>query len=398
MSAFDRRRWVLTASVVLAILVVAGALIVFAGADPVVGIQGLVEGVSSSPYRVGEVLVGAVPIGIVALTLIPALRAGVFSVGAEGQIVVGAIAATGAVFAVDSLLQGTAPSILLWPVGLLAGAAGGGAMAMLPAFLAVRWRVNEILSTLLLNYLAAGLLGWTLRTWLASPDETATPQSAKLPEAAALPSLIPGTRAHWGILLVIVIAVAFFLWRRSAASTRLTVFASRPKLALRLGATRARTVYSTMLVSGLGAGVVGWIQVAGVNDRLLNSVSGGVGFSGLAVALLGGLAPIGIVLAALFFSALTAGAVGMQSATGTVPSSIAEVIKGVLLIGVACIAAYQRSAAAVLGPVGAKDAADDTAVLAPEPGGAGGGSVAEREVTIGTLAESEHAEHEGGRP
>jgi simple sugar transport system permease protein len=366
-TAFDRRRWVLTASVVVAVIVVAAALIVFAGADPLVGIRGLVEGVSSSPYRIGEVLVGAVPVGIVALTLIPALRAGVFSVGAEGQIVVGAIAATAAVFAVEAVVGEAAPGILYWLVGLLAGAAGGGAMALLPAFLAVRWRVNEILSTLLLNYLAAGLLGWTLRTWLASPDETATPQSAKLPEAAALPSLLPGTRAHWGILLVIVIAVVFFLWRRSAASTRLTVFATRPKLALRLGATRSRTIYSTMLVSGLGAGVVGWIQVAGVNDRLLNSVTGGVGFSGLAVALLGGLAPIGILLAALFFSALTAGAAGMQSATGTVPSSIAEVIKGVLLIGVACIAAYQRKAVAALAPatapVGAEHDADRGADL-----------------------------------
>ncbi|QJU53796.1 ABC transporter permease [Herbiconiux sp. KACC 21604] len=391
MRTLDRRRWLLTASVVAAVLLVAGALILVAGADPLVGLRGLAEGVSSSPYRVGEVLVGAVPIGIVALTLIPALRAGVFSVGAEGQIVVGAIAATGAVFAVDRLFGGAAPSLVLWPVGLLAGAAGGAATALLPAFLAVRWRVNEILSTLLLNYLAAGFLGWTLRTWLATPEETATPQSAKLPEAASLPALIPGTRAHWGILLVVVIAVVLVLWNRSAASTRLTVFASRPKLALRLGATRARTVYSTMAISGIGAGAVGWIQVAGVNDRLLSSVSGGVGFSGIAVALLGGLAPVGIVVAALFFSALTAGAVGMQSATGTVPASIAEVIKGVLLVGVACIAAYQRKPAAVVQPAGGREAADEPAVPAAEPPDAAGA----REATVGTLVE---AEHEGGRP
>ncbi|MCS5714628.1 ABC transporter permease [Herbiconiux sp. CPCC 205716] len=350
MRALDRRRWVLTGAVVVSIILIAGALIVFAGADPLLGLQGLVDGVSSSPYRIGEVLVGAVPIGIVALTLIPALRAGVFSVGAEGQIVVGAIFATAAVFAVNRMLDGGAPALLLWVAGFVAGAVGGGLMALLPAFLTVRWRVNEILSTLLLNYLAAGFLGWTLRTWLATDAETATPQSDELPDAASLPSLIPGTRAHWGVLLVVVLAVVFLVWQRSAASTRLSVFASRPKLALRLGATRSRTVYSTMLVSGLGAGVVGWIQVAGVNDRLLSSVSGGVGFSGIAVALLGALAPIGIVAAALFFSALSAGAVGMQSATGTVPSSIAEVIKGVLLMGVACIAAYQRQPAAVVAP------------------------------------------------
>ncbi len=387
MRTLDRRRWVLTASVVLVVVAVAALLILVAGADPLVGIRGLVEGISSSPYRIGEVFVGAVPIGIVALTLIPALRAGVFSVGAEGQIVIGAIAATGAIFAVDQLFGGAAPGPVLWITGFVAGAVGGGVTALIPAFLAVRWRVNEILSTLLLNYLAAGFLGWTLRTWLATGEQTATPQSAHLPEAASLPLLVPGTRAHWGVLLVLVIGAALFVWRRSRSSARLTVFATRPKLALRLGATRTQVVYSTMLLSGVGAGVVGWIQVAGVNNRLLNSVSGGVGFSGIAVALLGSLTPIGIILAALFFSALTAGAVGMQSATGTVPASIAEVIKGVLLIGVACIAAYQRHPLAALAPAGAPTAADDGGGGAPplEPAG---------EATAGTLVE---AEHEGGR-
>lgn len=370
MRTIDGRRWLITVVVVLVVVAVAGALILFAGADPLVGLRGLVAGVSSSPYRVGELLVGAVPIAVVALTLIPALRAGVFSVGAEGQITIGAIAATATILGLRSLLGDAVPAPLYWAAGFAAGAVGGALFSLLPALFAVRWRVNEILSTLLLNYLAAGFLGWSLRTWLASPEDTATPQSDRLPEAAALPQLIPGTRAHWGILLVVLIAVGFVLWRRSAASRRVAVFASRPKLALRLGATRSRTIYSTMLISGAGAGAVGWIQVAGVNERLLSSVSGGVGFSGLAVALLGAMVPAGIVAAALFFSALSAGAVGMQSATGTVPSSIAEVIKGVLLLGVASIAAYQRTAAPVVASADAPLASDDDAADAG-PGFAG---------------------------
>lgn len=330
-----------TAAVVAAVLLVATALILLAGADPLVGLRGLVEGVSSSPYRVGELLVGAVPIAIVALTLIPALRAGVFSVGAEGQVTLGAIAATAAILGIRDLTGDTAPAVLYLLAGILAGAGGGALFALLPAWLAARWRVNVILSTLLLNYVATGFLGWTLRTWLATGETTATPQSEKLPEASALPDLITGTRAHVGVLLVIVALVVFEWWRRTPSATRVSVFAERPALALRLGATRTRTLYGTMLVSGAGAGVVGWMQVAGVNDRLMGSVSGGVGFSGLAVALLGGLLPVGIVFAALFFAALTVGAVGMQSATGTIPSSIAEVIKGVLLLGVAVIAALR---------------------------------------------------------
>lgn len=329
----------LTAAVAAAMVMVATALILFAGADPLVGLRGLIEGVSSSPYRIGELLVGAVPVAIVALTLVPALRAGVFSVGAEGQVVAGAIAATAAGLGLHRILGEAVPAPVYWSVGFVAGAAGGALFALLPAWLAARWHVNVILSTLLLNYVATGILGWTLRTWLASPEETATPQSERLPEAASLPDLLPGTRAHVGILLVVVAVILFEWWRRTSQATRLRVFAERPALAQRLGTTRERTLYGTMLVSGGGAGVVGWMQIAGVNDRLMASVSGGVGFSGLAVALLGGLLPVGIAAAAVFFSALTVGAVGMQSATGTIPSSIAEVVKGVLLLGVAVIAA-----------------------------------------------------------
>lgn len=332
------RGWMLAGTVVVVVLVVATVLILLAGADPLTGLQGLVAGVSSSPYRVGELLVGAVPIAIVALTLIPALRAGVFSVGAEGQVIFGAIFATAATLGTASLLGEGVPGPVYWVIGFLSGALGGAAFALVPAWLAERWHVNIILSTLLLNYIAAGFLGWTLRTWLASGENTATPQSEQLPEASALPDLIPGTRAHIGVLLIVVVAVLFEWWRRTSQATRIGVFAERPRLALRLGTTRSRTLCGTMLVSGAGAGVVGWLQVAGVNERLFNSVSGGVGFSGLAVALLGALLPGGILLAALFFSALTAGALGIQSATGTVPSSIADVIKGVLLLGVAAVA------------------------------------------------------------
>ncbi|WP_434970927.1 ABC transporter permease [Microbacterium sp. bgisy207] len=341
------RGWMLAGGVVVAVLAVATTLILLAGADPLTGLQGLVAGVSSSPYRVGELLVGAVPIAIVALTLIPALRAGVFSVGAEGQVILGAIVATAATLGTANMFGEAVPGPVYWVIGMVSGALGGAAFALLPAWLAERWHVNIILSTLLLNYIAAGFLGWTLRTWLASGENTATPQSEQLPEASALPDLIPGTRAHIGVLLIVVIAVLFEWWRRTSHATRIGVFAERPRLALRLGTTRARTLYGTMLVSGAGAGVVGWLQVAGVNERLFNSVSGGVGFSGLAVALLGALLPGGILLAALFFSALTAGALGIQSATGTVPSSIADVIKGVLLLGVAAVAGVTaRSGAA----------------------------------------------------
>lgn len=326
------RRFGVTAAVLALSLVVAGALIALSGADALVGLQGFVAGVSSSPYRVGELFVGAVPTAIVALTLIPALRAGLFPVGAEGQVAIGALASAAAVLWLGEGL----PSIAYWVVGAAAGTAGGTLFAVLPAFLKSRWNVNEILSTLLLNYIAAGILGFSLRTWLASGEATATPQSADLPVGAALPLLVPQTRAHLGILLVVVIAAIFVVWRRTASSTRIDVFAERPRFASRLGVSRTHTIYGTILLSGAGAGLVGWIQLTGLSDRLFTSVTGGVGFSGVAVALLGQLAPLGIVASAVFFSALSVGAAGIQSATGTVPASIAEVVKSVILLGIAC--------------------------------------------------------------
>ncbi|MBA8817137.1 simple sugar transport system permease protein [Microbacterium halimionae] len=378
----DFRRVAIIGGVAAGIVAVAALLIVLAGASPLDGLRGLVEGVSSSPYRFGELLVGTVPIAIIALTLIPALRAGVFSVGAEGQVTIGAITATAGIFGLQNAFGDAVPAPVYLVCGAVCGAIGGGAYALLPALLAVRWNVNEILSTLLLNYVATGILGWSLRTWLASGENTATPQSALFPESAALPTLIAGTRAHWGLVLVVIIAAALMWWQRTSNSARLTVFASRPKLARRLGTTRARTIYSTMLVSGLGAGLVGWIQVSGINDRLMGSVAGGVGFSGIAVALLGALVPSGIVVAALFFSALAAGALGMQSATGSVPTSIAEVIKGVILLGVACIAAVQKKPAAIVAPTAEPAATDD------DPAGAGSGTSAAVEDHIG-IGESE---------
>lgn len=365
MRALRTKGWLVSTAVVVIVVLVAMGLILLSGADPITGLRGLGEGIFASPYRVGELLVGAVPTAIVAITLIPALRAGIFSVGAEGQVVLGAIFATAAILAARGVLGETGPAPLYWLIGFVAGAAGGALAALLPALLLARWRVNVILTTLLLNYVAAGFLGWTLRTWLATPDDAATPQSERLPDTSALPALIPGTRAHIGILLVVVAVVVFEWWRRTPSAARVGVFAERPTLALRLGTTRQSTIYRTMLVSGVGAGTVGWMQVAGVNERLLGSVSGGVGFSGLAVALLGALLPLGIVLAALLFSALTVGAMGMQSATGTVPSSIADVIKGVLLLGVAAVAATTANSAS------ARSAADPplTEVAAETPSG-----------------------------
>jgi general nucleoside transport system permease protein len=319
------------------------ALIVLAGADPVRALQGLLEGAFGDRYAIAETIVQAVPIAIVALGVAPALRAGIFPVGSEGQLAIGAVTATAAVFAVRG-----APAGVALAAGCFAGMLGGAAWALLPAILRAKLRVNEILSTLLMNYLAANLVLWLVRTALSTADAVATPRSDRLPAEAIIPKLIDGTRLHWGILAVILGAAALAYWIRSVRGLGYDIFATHRDLAARMGVREETAVIATMLVSGAAAGLAGWIQVAGLQGILYPSVAGGLGFTGVLVALLGGLGPLGIVVASLVMAVLVTGSNGLQTDTG-VPASIAVIAQGVILLGAALVfAARQRKTRAAV--------------------------------------------------
>jgi general nucleoside transport system permease protein len=310
-------------------LLVGAVLIALAGANPLLVFWAIGTGALGDPYHVAETLVRTIPLALVALGAAVALRAGVFTVGAEGQMTIGALVATAAVLAVPNILP---PLMLL--VGACAGAAGGAAWALLPAVARARAGVNEILSTLLLNYVAAFLLTFVLKGPLRNPAAVATPQSPDLPAAALIPKALEGTRLHWGIAVVVVAALLLAWWVRTPGGFAFDVFGARPDLARRMGATRFQAIVVTMLVAGAAAGLAGWIQVAGVQGRLYTSVAGGIGFNGVVVAVLGGLGAPGILAAALFFGALATGAEGVQAQLG-IPSAIASIIQAVLLIAVA---------------------------------------------------------------
>jgi general nucleoside transport system permease protein len=204
---------------------------------------------------------------------------------------IGAVTATTAVFAVRG-----APASVALATGCIAGMLGGAAWALLPAILRARLRVNEILSTLLMNYLAANLVLWLVRTVLGTAEMVATPRSDRLPAEAIIPKLVDGTRLHWGILAVLLGAGALAYWIRSVRGLGYDIFSTHRDLAARMGVRESTAVIGTMLVSGAAAGVAGWVQVAGLQGILYPSVAGGLGFTGVLVALLGGLGPLGIVM------------------------------------------------------------------------------------------------------
>lgn len=345
-------------AVVAAAVAVGAVLLLAVGVDPADGYRDLFLGAVGDRYHLSETLVRAIPIAVVALGAVPALRARVFTVGAEGQLAVGALAATVSVLTLDTL-----PAPLLLAVGALGGAAGGAVWALLPALLRAYARVNEILSTLMLNYIAGFGLLWLLRTALSKPGVISTPSSPDLPDSGRIPTLLSGTRLHWGVVVVLVAAVAVAWWVRSPRGFAYDVYGTHPALAARMGVRSAGAILSTMLVSGAAAGLVGWMQVAGVQGRLYPSVAGGLGFTGLVVALLGGLRPAGVLGIALLFGVLATGSEGLQAGAG-VPAPLATVLQALLLGGVALSAAvsYRRlRRAPVYGP--------DEASVAVEPFG-----------------------------
>ncbi len=316
----------------LALAVVAAAvaaLAMLAGVSPWAALVAIAAGAFGDSYNLSETLAQAAPLAVIALGVAPAVRAGVFTVGSEGQLICGAAAATAAVLA-----AGPRAGAALLPLGMAAGALGGLAYALPPAWLRARFGVNEVLSTLLLNYVAGFALTFVLKTALAAHGAVATPHSDALPEAALIPKLLQGARLHAGVIAAPLAALALAAWLRSARGAVYDLFADHRKLAARLGLRETRAILVTMGVSGATAGFVGWMQVAGLTGTLYPSVGGGLGFTGILVALLGRLRPLGVLLTALVVAALTTGARGLQLDTGA-PASLALVLQGLLLLAVA---------------------------------------------------------------
>lgn len=353
-------------------------LVALAGAPVDLALQGWFRGAFGSGFAIVQTLAYATPIALVGVTVALALQAGVITVGAEGQMVVGAVLATVVALSIGRGL----PVLLAIPLGAVAGAVGGVLWALPAAVAKARWQVNEILVTLLMNYVAVFGLAYLLRTHLRDPDGSATPQSADLPAPFLLPVLpLPG-RLHVGVLLVVAVVLTTLWWRRGRTAFLLGVHGSRPLLAARLGLSRLRAVVGTMAVSGAAAGVAGWLQLAGVDHRLQPGVSAGIGFAGLAVAVLGRGHPVGIVVAAVAYASLTTGATGIQVATGTVPTSIGTVTQGVLLLAAALSVAREtrrRRATPAAGPAPTEPRepreplpdATDAPVAPPAPEGPG---------------------------
>jgi ABC-type uncharacterized transport system permease subunit len=274
-------------------------------------------------------LVRATPLILVGLAVALAFRAGVLNIGAEGQLLAGASAAT----AVGMLTSGW-PRVAGVVATLVAGAAAGAGWAAIAAWLRRRFDVLEVISTLMLNFVAIALVSWLVRGPLQEPTHIYA-QSPTLPEPARWPLLLPGFRLHLGFLVGVTGAIAcWFLLARTAAGFRMRLVGASPRAAASAGGVDVpATVTIVFLLSGALAGVAGASEIGGVTWALYEGLSPGYGYTAIAVALLARLDPRGVVLAAIFFGALDAGTAAMQRDAG-VPAVVGQVVTAAVVLGV----------------------------------------------------------------
>lgn len=328
---------VYNAAVVLAAALAAmgiGALVFAAvGADIVKAYGVILTEPLKDLIGITEIAVRAVPLTLIALGIAIAFRSGTLNIGAEGQMLMGILASSAAAIALPDL-----PKPLLIPLAVLAGAAGGAVWGAAAGILKARLGVNEILSTVMLNYIAAQFYTFLLRGPMMDPEElvtgSGTPQSVRLPRAAWLDRLLPGTRLHAGVYIALVLAVVVFilLWRTSAGF-RMRAAGAEAKAARYAGIRVERYVVAAMLLSGAFAGIAGAVEILGVHRRAIEGVSGGYGFTGIVVSLFGGLHPAGILPASLFFGLLLLGA-DMTQRLADVPANMVLVLQGAIILAI----------------------------------------------------------------
>lgn len=273
-------------------------------------------------------LVRAIPLAILGVGLSVAFRAGVFNIGGEGQLLLGAAAAT--IVGLHAAGLGPAGVALALSAGVLAGAAWAAIAAMLRR----RFGVFEVISTIMLNFVAANLVSYLVRGPLQEPTRV-YPQTDLIAAAAQLPRLWEGTRLHAGIVIAIVVAVAgWWFLTRTAAGFRVRAVGASSEAAVVAGRVDvAGVAFRALVLSGALAGLAGAIEVSGVTYTLYENLSPGYGFSAIAVAILARLHPLWVLASALTFAALETGALGMQRDAG-VPSVVAIALEAAIILAV----------------------------------------------------------------
>jgi len=341
-----------TGAIVITFALTAGPILV-AGANPVAAYFEFLVSPLTSRFTALEVLVAATPILFTGCAVAVAFKAGYWNIGAEGQLLLGAVAAAGIGQAAGGL-----PQLVVLPLMIAGGALAGAGWALVPAVLRVRFEIDEVVTTLLLNPVALLFVTGLLHGPWRDPV-SGFPESPRIVAVAELPQLLDRSRLHLGFLVALaLVGLAWYALARTPAGLRLRATGLSPHGARFAGIEVGRTLLGAALVSGAIAGIGGMSEVAGIQYRLTGGLSPGFGYTGIVVAMLGGLSMPGVILAAVFLGDLTVGASSAGRALG-IPSQLGAVVQGTLLlvtIGLLALRRYRLARPAEAAAGGATDA------------------------------------------
>jgi ABC-type uncharacterized transport system permease subunit len=332
----ERIEWLVNAIVVplasvAAGFVVAGVAVAATGADPLAAFTALFQGAITNRNAFPETLVSTVPYIFLGLGVALGFRAGLFNIGAEGQFYIGALSGVFIAYSVHGL-----PAVIEVPLALLAGMAGGFAWSAIAGFLKARFGAHEVITTIMLNYVAFLVANYLVDTpGLMLAPNVSTPRTPDVDVNAVLPIIFAGSRLHFGfIVALIAVPLVWFLIQRTTTGFELRAVGFNPGAAQAAGISVGRTMVLAMGLSGALAGAAGIVQVLGVQHHMTDTVAAGYGFDAIAIALLARSNPWGVLPAALLFGALRSGASFMQLQTD-VSADLISIVQASVIIFVA---------------------------------------------------------------
>ena len=318
-----------TLAMLVIALLVGALLVIISGNDPVEAYEAMLTGAFGknplkNQMKIYELLVKVIPLMLMAFAMSIAFKAQLWNIGAGGQFVMGAIASTAVALYVPIPIP--ARIVLSFVTAIAAGALWG----WLAGRLKVRFNANEVITTLMLSYIANCILLWLINGPMQDPYSDLT-QSDIIPEEMFLPRLIGNYRLHSGIYILLAVAVIMCFFWKTPLGYRIDLTGQGKKVATYAGVDVDKTIQITMLISGGLAGLAGWIEMFGILHRLFPDIASNYGDIANIIALLGGLNPYGIMASSFFFAVLINGGSSMNRMT-EVPYSIVDVIQGLIII------------------------------------------------------------------
>ena len=314
-----------------------GALVIWAaGGDPFAAYRGLFKGAFGSAKALSETTVWATPYIFAGLAVSLAFKGGLFNIGAEGQLALGAVAGAWLGYALPGILGFDIPGPLHLLIVFVGGVLAGGIWGAIPGWLKAKFGGHEVINTIMMNYIAINIVSFLLNGPMKDPNPlNVIARTPKIAEGVQVQPIFEGVRFHWGFILALF--VAFFVWWllwKTTLGFEIRTAGLNPDAAKYSGVNVSRTIVLSMAFSGMLAGMAGVVEVLCLNYRHELGFSSGYGFDAIAIALLGKTHPAGVVLASILFGAMRNGATQMQFET-QIPVDVISVIQALILLFVA---------------------------------------------------------------